>query len=268
MAKSKSNEIIIIGKMDHTLDNTYESANRVYSKDGICSSISTCAGGNLQPKIIDELKTIVAMRGQNPENPSDRTAGAKTEQRLELNGDGVCNTLTSVQKDNLLLEEKKINKIGQISNEGSQCGTVVSDDGLFPTISAGTHGYANPHICTKSTEPECIKIKQATKQGYIECKAGGDMSPTLTSSNFGVCKVESCYRIRKLTPKECFRLMAVTDDDADKMLAVNSNSQCYKQAGNSIVVSVLEAIFRQLNIKGVENWNKAKGEYGNVRNSL
>lgn len=288
MAKSKSNEIIIIGKMDHTLDNTYESANRVYSKDGICPSISTCAGGNLQPKIIDELKTIVAMRGRNPENPSDRTAGAKTEQRLELNGDGVCNTLTSVQKDNLLLEEKKINKIGQISNEGSQCGTVVSDDGLFPTISAGTHGYANPHICTKSTKPECIKIKQATKQGYIECKAGGvadfsypesklrrgrvqgggDMSPTLTSSNLGVCKVESCYRIRKLTPKECFRLMAVTDDDADKMLAVNSNSQCYKQAGNSIVVSVLEAIFRQLNIKGVENWNKAKGEYGNVRNSL
>lgn len=49
---------------------------------------------------------------------------------------------------------------------------------------------------------------------------------------------------------------------------MNSNSQCYKQAGNSIVVSVLEAIFRQLNIKGVENWNKAKDEYGNVRNSL
>jgi DNA (cytosine-5)-methyltransferase 1 len=58
--------------------------------------------------------------------------------------------------------------------------------------------------------------------------------------------------------------MGVTDDDADKMLAVNSNSQCYKQAGNSIVVSVLEAIFRQLGIKGVEAWNKAKGEHGNV----
>ena len=310
--KSKSNEIIVIGKMDHTLDNTLESANRIYSKDGICPTIPTCAGGNIQPKIIDELKTIVAMRGRNPENPSDRTAGAKTEQRLEPNGDGLCNTLTSVQKDNLLLEEKKINKIGQISNEGSQCGTVVSDDGLFPTISAGTHGYANPHICTKSTKPECInlyddqgketsfqnrvyktdkissaittsfrpnyavehndtdsekiKIKQATKQGYIECKAGGvadfsypesklrrgrvqgggDVSPTLTSSNLGVCKVESRYRIRKLTPKECWRLMGFSDEDFEKAAKVNSNTQLYKQAGNSIVKDVLMAIFRQM----------------------
>ena len=101
--KSKSNEIIVIGKMDHTLDNTLESANRIYSKDGICPTISTCAGGNIQPKIIDELKTIVGMRGRNPENPSDRTAGIKTEQRLEPNGDGLCNTLTSVQKDNHFL---------------------------------------------------------------------------------------------------------------------------------------------------------------------
>lgn len=64
------------------------------------------------------------------------------------------------------------------------------------------------------------------------------------------------YRIRKLTPKECFRLMDVTDEDADKMLSVNSNSQCYKQAGNSIVVSCLVALFSQLNIKGVKSWNE------------
>lgn len=54
------------------------------------------------------------------------------------------------------------------------------------------------------------------------------------------------YRIRKLTPLESFRLMGVTDEDANKMLAVNSNSQCYKQAGNSIVVDVLEAMMRNL----------------------
>lgn len=253
-----------------------------------------------------ELKTIVAMRGRNPEN------SAQTEQRLEPNGQGVCNTLTSVQKDNLVLEEKKINKIGQISNEGSQCGTVVSDEGLFPTISAGTHGYCNPHICTESEKPECInlydeqgketafqdrvyktdkispaittsfrpnyavehketdsekiKIKQATKQGFIECKAGGvadfsypdsklrrgrvqgggDVSPILTSSNLGVCKVESRYRIRKLTPRECWRLMGFSDADFEKAQAVNSNTQLYKQAGNSIVKNVLMAIFGQM----------------------
>lgn len=63
------------------------------------------------------------------------------------------------------------------------------------------------------------------------------------------------YKIRKLTPKECFRLMDVTDEDADKMLSVNSNSQCYKQAGNSIVVACLVAMFSQLHIQGVKTWN-------------
>lgn len=258
----------------------------------------------------NELKTIVAMRGRNPENPSDRTAGAKTEQRLEPNGDGVCNTLTSVQKDNLVLEakpecinlhdeqgkrtslqnrgyktdkispaitasfrpnyaveKKKINKIGQISNEGSQCGTGVSDDGLFPTITATTRpeGFKTA-ILPVVENNNSIKIKQATKQGYIECKAGGvadfsypeskfrrsrvqgggDVSPTLTSSNLGVCKVESRYRIRKLTPRECWRLMGFSDEDFDKAAAVNSNTQLYKQAGNSIVKNVLMAIFGKM----------------------
>lgn len=248
MSKSKSNEIIVIGKMDHTLDNTLESANRVYSKDGICPTIPTCAGGNIQPKIIDELKTIVAMRGRNPENPSDRTVGAKTEQRLEPNGDGVCNTLTSVQKDNLLLEEKKINKIGQISNEGSQCGTVVSDDGLFPTISAGTHGYANPHICTKQTKPECINLydEQGKETSFQDRVYKADkISSSITTSFRPSYEIEK-YRIRKLTPKECWRLMGFSDEDFEKAAKVNSNTQLYKQAGNSIVKDVLMAIFRQM----------------------
>lgn len=58
-------------------------------------------GGNLETKIIEP--TICAMRGRNPDNPSDRTKGCPTEQRLEIGG-GVSNTLTSVQKDNLVAE--------------------------------------------------------------------------------------------------------------------------------------------------------------------
>ena len=54
------------------------------------------------------------------------------------------------------------------------------------------------------------------------------------------------YRIRKLTPKECWRLMGCTDEDFHKAEQVNSNSQLYKQAGNAIVVDVLEAIFKQM----------------------
>lgn len=53
------------------------------------------------------------------------------------------------------------------------------------------------------------------------------------------------YRIRKLTPKECFRLMGFTDADFNKIKGI-SNTQLYKMAGNSIVVNVLEAIFKQL----------------------
>ena len=148
---------------------------------------------------------IVAMRGRNPDNPSDRTAGSPTEQRLEANTQGTSNCLTSVQKDNLLLENN-IQKVGQISSDGSQCGTVISDNGISANLVVGTHGYANCHIATQ-------------------------------------------YRIRKLTPRECGRLMGVSDEDIDKMAAVNSNTQLYKQFGNSIVVDVMCAMFQNLNIK-------------------
>lgn len=67
------------------------------------------------------------------------------------------------------------------------------------------------------------------------------------------------YRIRKLTPKECWRLMSFTDEDFHKAEAVNSNTQLYKQAGNSIVASVLEAIFRQMHIQDIPTWNEEKG---------
>lgn len=64
------------------------------------------------------------------------------------------------------------------------------------------------------------------------------------------------YGIFKLSPRECLRLMDVRDEDIDKMFAVNSNSQCYKQAGNSIVVACLSAIFSQLHIQGIKSWNE------------
>ena len=59
--------------------------------------------------------------------------------------------------------------------------------------------------------------------------------------------IEGDFKIRKLTPRECFRLMGMRDDDIDKIQATGlSNTQQYKMAGNSIVVDVLEAIFRNL----------------------
>lgn len=276
----------------------------VWDKNGLCPTLTTMQGGGREPMIIDEPKLIgglgekvsnggtqyynqdrvcdsdgvavavstsfqpnyliVGMRGRNPNNPSDRTPGIELEQRLEPNSEGICNTLTTVQKDNLVLEETikikqatkqdyieckvggvadfsfpdsktrrgrveqngdisptlmsgnseivKIEKVGQISNEGSQCGTVVSPNGLYPTVSAGCHGYANPHIAEN-------------------------------------------YRIRKLTPRECFRLMNVEEEQFNRAEKVVSNSQLYKVAGNAIVVSVLCALFSQLGIQGKKKWN-------------
>ena len=205
----------------------------------------------------------VAMRGRNPEHPTDRTPGIHTEQRLEMAKEGLVNTLTTVQKDNLCLE---IKKVGQISNDGSQCGTVVSEKGLSPTILAGTHGYAN----------NCILVKQATKEGSIKCKVGGcydasypgsttrrgcvqeggDVTPTITAQGGeNINYVETQYRIRKLTPKECYRLMGYTDTDFEKAASQVSNTQLYKTAGNAIVKQVLMAIFSQMGIKGVKRWN-------------
>lgn len=73
-------------------------------------------------------------------------------------------------------------------------------------------------------------------------------APTLTAGTHGDANSKVCteYRIRKLTPKECWRLMDFSDEDFHKAEKVNSNTQLYKQAGNSIVVNVLVAILGQL----------------------
>ena len=61
-----------------------------------------------------------------------------------------------------------------------------------------------------------------------------------------VIEIGDEMRIRKLTPKECFRLMGFDDESFHKAEAVNSNTQLYKQAGNSIVVDVLEELFSMM----------------------
>lgn len=74
------------------------------------------------------------------------------------------------------------------------------------------------------------------------------ISPALTAGTHGDANSRICteYRIRKLTPIECWRLMDFSDEDFHKAESVNSNTQLYKQAGNSIVVNVLVAILGQL----------------------
>ena len=73
------------------------------------------------------------------------------------------------------------------------------------------------------------------------------LSPTLTTNKGeGIKVTETKVRVRKLTPKECWRLMGFDDESFERAAKVNSNSQLYKQAGNSIVVNVLMAIFKEM----------------------
>lgn len=110
-----------------------------------------------------------------------------------------------------------------------------------------------------------IAIPEATKKGYALAKEGdgiyinrphqkrgtvqkGTIQTIKSSVNdLGVVvDTAESLRIRKLTPKECWRLMGFSDEDFEKASKVNSNTQLYKQAGNSIVVNVLMAIFKEL----------------------
>lgn len=237
-------------------------AGNVYDKNGIAPTINTCGGGGREPMIIESQ--IVAMRGRDPENPSDRTAGnPNLEQRLEPNSEGISNTITTVQKDNMVLEVGHIEK----GTGKHQSNVVYSEDGLSPTICA-SYGVKQPPAMH-------VEVRQATKEGSIPCKIGGvadlnypssktrrgrvqengEICPTLTTENipsviepwiWEIDGVKYLIRIRKLTPKECWRLMNFTDDDFSKAAAVNSNTQLYKQAGNSIVKNVLCEVFKQL----------------------
>lgn len=205
-------------------------------------------GGGLDGKhtwdiVVEPL--CAASRGRNPENPSDRTAGSPTEQMLEINYTGCTNTLTSVQKDNYVVEPKVI-QVGNIVSTGNwdnpQRGRIDSPSGCSPALNTCQGGGLEPKIVIGSTQ----------KNAYIGSVE--NHSPCLTSAmGMGggqIPMIANSYRIRKLTPRECWRLMGFTDVEFDcAKLSGISDSQLYKQAGNSIVVDVLSAIFENLFLK-------------------
>ena len=89
------------------------------------------------------------------------------------------------------------------------------------------------------------KMLEADRRVY-SCDGLSPTIRTVTGGNKEL-KVEDLYgRIRKLTPRECWRLMGFSDDDFDRARQVNSDTELFKQAGNSIVVNVLEAIFKEM----------------------
>lgn len=91
----------VVGTMPYK--SGYENTARVYAADGLAPSIQSTDGGNTQPKVVEPM--IGAFRGRNPENPSERAcSNGRYKQRLELNENGTSNTITGVQKDNMVIE--------------------------------------------------------------------------------------------------------------------------------------------------------------------
>lgn len=278
----------------------HEMSRRVFQTDGISPTVHCAGGGNTELKIAEnfvlgglqehqvprtdgvnptlteamgkgggQTPIIVAMRGRNPDNPSDRTPGILLKQRLEVNEKGLCNALTTVQKDNLVMDTDYVSrKYGEFIDENGYIPEMfvaynkqeVHD--VAPTLTGQCSCPSGSSAVLKLEKP--IKVKVATKQGYEEATAGDYVNITFPSSKTkrgrvgkGVAQTLTCgdgnavitenVRIRKLTPRECLRLMGWTDEQIDKIESANvSSTQQYRQAGNGIVVQVLEAIFKAL----------------------
>lgn len=173
------------------------------------------------------------------------------------------------------LSDKMLNYI--IANNEKWTGNndkSIINKSIASTINTGEGSRrcdASNYICDELEENTNIKllkqskilIKNATEKGYLEATDGDGvdisgrmeyhrgtvqkgLTQTLTTKGGDNNGVVVGLRIRKLTPKECWRLMDFDDEDFNKAAKINSNTQLYKQAGNSIVVAILEAIFKQL----------------------
>jgi site-specific DNA-cytosine methylase len=130
------------------------------------------------------------------------------------------------------MEERRIGNIYGFDG-GNFAGNVYDKDSCSPTIRTYQGGNQQP----------CVVAMRG--RNLDNCIASNLLADTHGYEN---SHIATQYRVRKLTPRECGRLMGVSDEDISKMAAVNSNTQLYKQFGNSIVVDVMCAMFRNLNI--------------------
>jgi DNA (cytosine-5)-methyltransferase 3A len=154
---------------------------------------------------------IVASRGRNPENPKNRESGLNTEQMLEPRFDGKTNCLTSVQKDNLVMQIPEATKKG--------------------------YAEVKPGDCFDLTMPD-----SETRRGRLM----EDKSNCLTAAKFDFMQYTEDYRIRRLTPTECERLQTVPDWYD---MSIVSDTQRYRMLGNGWTVDVISYIFSFMKLK-------------------
>lgn len=211
----------------------------------------------------------------------DQAEKRQNGRRFKTDGEPMF-TLTAQDRHGVVVGNE-IKKFGTIEPNFNQSGVVYETDGIAPTIRAYQGGGLEPKIIQRAHgynqggehdiaptltsnsyhENNVLKITEATSQGYAEAEIGDSINLShpnsktrqgrvgkqiantlLTGESQGV--VEPDYRIRKLTPRECWRLQGFPDWAFDKAQEVNSNSQLYKQAGNSVTVNVIAAIAKEL----------------------
>ena len=210
----------ILGIFDK--ENRTHQSGSVYNKDKIAPTLDTMQGGWRQPGIIEGIPIKNA-----------------TEQGylIAKDGDGVD-----------LAYPASNTRRGRVQDNISQTLTTDDSKGVVELIAKEKFGRMGEQA-VKTQNKLRLPHGETLNPWNEEQSSANGIAPTLTTRPEGfktAINVTDQYRIRKLTPLECFRLMGVTDEDFYKAQAVNSNSQLYKQAGNSIVVSVLEAIFRNM----------------------
>ena len=225
---------------------------RIYDPSGLAPTLNTVGGGNLEPRITIDgtigphetdritnkdgmVQTLKATDYKNPPKIviDGLTRDTQKQKARVFNPSGLAASLIATDYK----EPPQISIIGQL--KGGEKGRVVDRDGIGYTLTATE--YKDP---LKIAEPVIVGSMQA----HAAVKTDG-ICPTLTEAmgmGGGQVPVHTYgVRIRKLTPRECWRLMGFLDEEFDRVHGI-SNSQLYKQAGNSIVVNVLSALLSQL----------------------
>ena len=212
----------------------------VYNKEGIIGSL--VATDYKQPKQIAEINQVgmLDIKGN--------------EQVRRVYGDnGISPTLNSMQGGNRqpkIICEQRCDE-GLRFFKDNICGTIrtINSGGDKRVIEYKGKEIELPCIgASRGRNPEnpSSRVAGEPTEQCLEINTNGT-SNTITTVQKDNYAIEQNFRIRKLTPRECFRLMTMRDDDIDKIQEAGiSNTQQYKLAGNSIVVDVLEAIFKNL----------------------
>ena len=195
---------------------------------------STTRRGRVQNGVSGTLETSCNMC--IPVLTPDRENKRQNGRRFKTDGEPSF-TLTEQDRHGIL-------KVGELDIKGNdQIRRVYSPDGISPTLNCCGGGNTQPKVINLGN----INPSQKGMNGNVFSSI--NLSPTLTTNKGEGVKIleNSNYKIRKLTPLECIRLMGFNDEDFIKLKENNiSDSQIYKMCGNSIVVNVLEEIFKKL----------------------